>query len=48
MGAKGEGSSRNMYNRPMDKAKGGWDGGWEAGMAGTGGSCGGNMETTVL
>ena len=43
MGAKREGSSRNMYKGPVDKAKGRKDEGW-----GVGGSGGGNMETTVL
>ena len=48
MGRKGEGSSRNMYKGHMDKAKGGTDRGWEVGMAGVGGSGGGEMETIVL
>ena len=37
MGGKREGSSRNMYKRHMDKAKGRWDQGWEVGIAGVGG-----------
>ena len=32
----------------MDKTKEGQDQGWEVGMAGVGGSDGGEMETTVL
>ena len=43
-----EGSSKNMYLGPMDKAKGGKDGGWEVGVGGTGENGGGKMETTVL
>ena len=45
---KGEGPSRNTYEGPMDKAKGGQDRGWELGMGGAGVCCGGKMETTVL
>ena len=45
-----EGSSRNMFKGPMDKARGSRiaDGGWEVGMAGAGKSGGGKMETTVF
>ena len=32
----------------MDKTKGWQDQGWEVGMAGVGGSGGGEMETSVL
>ena len=48
MGEKGKRLSRNMYKVHMDKAKGGYDQGWEVGMAGVGGSGGGEMEITVL
>ena len=47
MGKGGEGSSRNMYKGPVDKAKGEKDGGWQVrvGMAGESGSR--KMETTI-
>ena len=48
MGKEGEGSSRNMYKGPMDKAKGGKDGRWEVVVGSVGKSGGGKMETTVL
>ena len=37
-----------MYKEHMDKAKRGQDQGWKVGMAGVGGSGGGEMETTVV
>ena len=36
MGKEGEGSSRNMYKGPTDKAKGGKDGEWGVGGWGRG------------
>ena len=47
MGKEREGSSRNMYKGPMDKAKGGKDG-REVGEDGVGERGGRKMETTVL
>ena len=37
-----------MYDRPIDKAKGGKDAGWEVGVGEAGESVVGKMETTVF
>ena len=44
MGEKGGRVFRNMYKGYMDKTKGEEDQGWEVGMAGVGGSYGGNGD----
>ena len=47
-GGIGERVFRNNYKGHMDKTKGAWDQRREVGMAGVGGSGGGEMETTVF